>query len=91
MISLNEKQAKEFEEFLQQQRKEAIAEQKRTVNKQDPFYGTYQQSWDLGFPYCGAIGGEYSFVLTPTSIGTMIKVVYNPTKVEKNLTDWSEF
>ena len=39
----------------------------------------------------GAIGGQFTFKFIPTSIGTIIKVVYSPTLDELDLTDYDEF
>jgi hypothetical protein len=39
----------------------------------------------------GAIGGQFTFKFIPTSIGTIIKVVYSPTLEELDLTDYAEF
>lgn len=36
--------------------------------------------------YSGAIGGQFSFVFTPTSIGEIVSVVDSKSKEELNLT-----
>ena len=38
--------------------------------------------------YGGAIGGRFSYVFTPTSIGTSVKVVDNLDKSELDVTDY---
>lgn len=39
----------------------------------------------------GAIGGEYTYSFTPTSLGTIIKVHNEMTKQELDLTEYSDF
>lgn len=39
-------------------------------------------------PNYGAIGGELTYIFTPTSIGTIVKVVHGVTKAELDLTDY---
>lgn len=39
----------------------------------------------------GAIGGEYTYSFTPTTLGTVIKVHNDLTKDEIDLTDYSDF
>lgn len=38
----------------------------------------------------GAIGGQFTFKFIPTSIGTIVKVVYCHTNEELDLTDYDE-
>ena len=39
----------------------------------------------------GAIGGQFTFKFIPTSIGTIIKVVYSATLEELDLTNYDDF
>lgn len=39
----------------------------------------------------GAIGGQFTFKFIPTSVGTIVKVVYCHTGEELDLTDYDEF
>lgn len=39
-------------------------------------------------PDYGAIGGELTYMFTPTSLGTIVKVVHAVTKAELYLTDY---
>ena len=39
----------------------------------------------------GAIGGQFTFKFIPTSIGTIVKVVYCHTGEELDLTNYDEF
>jgi hypothetical protein len=39
----------------------------------------------------GAIGGQFTFKFIPTSIGTIVKVVYSATLEELDLTDYDDF
>lgn len=45
--------------------------QKKTVTSDDPLYETYKLSWDMGFPYTGASGGQFTYSFTPTSLGVL--------------------
>jgi hypothetical protein len=38
--------------------------------------------------YGGAIGGRYTYTFTPTSLGTVSKVIDNITKEELDVTDY---
>ena len=39
----------------------------------------------------GASGGQFTFKFIPTSIGTIVKVVYGHTAEELDLTDYDDF
>ena len=39
----------------------------------------------------GAIGGQFTFKFIPTSIGTVVKVVYVHTSEELDLTNYDDF
>lgn len=39
-------------------------------------------------PYYGAIGGAYTFIITPTSLGTVVKIEHAVTKETLDLTDY---
>lgn len=42
-------------------------------------------------PYAGAIGGQFSYIFTPTSIGCVIKVLNHFTGEECDVTDYEEW
>lgn len=74
---------------LSQKELEQIAE---WAKEQDAFVITAQQErGEAGNrPNYGAIGGELTYMFTPTGIGTIVKVVHAVTKAELDLTvyDW---
>lgn len=63
-----------------------IAEQKKTFENPDEFI---QQSWDLGYPYTGAIGGGLTYHFSPTGLGTAFTVTY--LEHELDLTDYASW
>ena len=71
-------------------------EDEKTVVRQKEMFGDRADSivkadWESGLPYGGAIGGFYSYIFTPTSIGTTVIARHNGTGVEKNITDYSDW
>lgn len=42
---------------------------------------------ETGHPYYGAIGGEVSYIFTPTSIGVILSVKHSGTKAELSFYD----
>jgi len=42
-------------------------------------------------PYYGVDGGAYSYIFTPTSIGTAVKARHNVTKDEIDLTEYDQW
>jgi len=49
------------------------------------------QKDDFGQPCYGTIGGGYSFIYTPTSLGTVYEVRNNVTKEILNLTNYGDW
>lgn len=88
-FDLNDVEEKTAEVFKQEQQKLAIADQQEKIQPDDPDFDTYYVSWEMGFPYMGPIGGQFSYRFTPTSIGHTVVIIDNYMKVEKNITDFS--
>ena len=88
MFELTANQKKLVDEWMEEQYKKAIQIQKDTVSTNDTFYETYQDSWEMGYPYEGAIGGGITYCFTPTSIECITVVKYSLTKEELDITDW---
>ena len=81
----------EYEKFKAWEKEiyaKGVAHQKATVV--DP-HDTYKFCWENGFPYCGAVGGQFTFYFTPTSIGTIIGVKDAITGEQIDLTDYEMF
>lgn len=43
------------------------------------------------FPYSGAIGGSFSYIITPTSIGQSIVIRDNASGKEEDVTDYNNW
>jgi hypothetical protein len=68
-----------------------VAEQDKAnifMVEQDELVARRQNS---DIPYYGASGGAYSYIFTITSLGLMVSIRNNLTKVEVNLTDTSDW
>ena len=89
MISLTEAQNKLLNEFVDEQRAIAVEEQKRNLIGVPT--SVTLACWEQGYPYTGATGGDLTYLITPTSIGVIIKVRYNPTTEIIDLTDYDLF
>lgn len=90
-IKLNEKQVAQYHAFVKEQEEKAIEIQKAKILPSDAFYSTFVESWDMGYPYYGAIGGAYEFRICPTSLGEAIYIKNTYTGEELNLTDYSNW
>jgi hypothetical protein len=90
-IKLSEKQFEKYQAFVEQQDAKAIEIQKSKIQPIDPFYDTFVQSWDMDYPYYGAIAGAYEWRICPTSLGSVIYIKNTYTGEELNLTDYSEW
>ncbi len=51
--------------------------------------GFLSEQWKK--PYYGCSGGAYTYSFTPTTLGTIVKVINNVTKEEINLTNFDEW
>jgi hypothetical protein len=55
--------------------------------KQQEKYDKWMQSKDLN-SYTGAIGGRFTYLMTPTSLGTIYKIRDNLDKTELDVTEY---
>lgn len=77
-----------FQEWKKEVYAKGVALQKETIT--DP--GEHHlYCWEEGFPYCGAIGGQFTYEFTPTSIGVIIVVKDAITDEKIDLTDYGMF
>lgn len=72
-----------------EQNKIAVANQRKELPDPDLFIEEYY--WEKGIPYAGAIGGGLSYIFTPTSIGTSVRVKSAFTNNELDVTDYGEW
>lgn len=68
--------------------KQAALEKQRGFMSQEDF-----NYFTLGgqAPYDGAIGGSFSYIITPTSIGSFMKVRDNNSGAEEDITDYDKW
>lgn len=88
MINLTQKQVDKLDSWVKEQAKIALERQKETVK--NPSYG-FISSWEMGYPYEGAIGGSLTYHVTPTSMGVIIKASHSMTDNEIDLTEYEDW
>lgn len=74
--------------FKKQARKEAIKKQRELVQPDNDMYKTYKEAWDNGEVYAGAIGGQFSYEISHTSLGATCVIKCNLTNMRENLTNF---
>jgi hypothetical protein len=84
---LSEKQEAALNDFVAEQNKILVERQRKTMSPEDFSHLTC----DGKYPYSGAIGGGITYCLTPTSIGTVLKVKYAGTDAELDLSDYEDW
>jgi len=63
-----------------------LIEQQKKTHSNDPIY---EDCWEMGYPYMGAIGGGLTYCFTPTSLGVIFKVKF--LYFELDLTDYDSW
>lgn len=86
---LSEDQQKKFDEWYDQQSLIAVEHQKE--NPPDVPQEILDSFWESGYPYGGAIGGDYTLMFTPTSIGVIVEARHAFTQTTIDLTDYEGF
>ena len=84
-FELNDAELKKFEEWEKEVYKKGVKLQKKTMKRPDSFV---EECWEDGYPYTGAIGGQFTFMITQTSLGPTLIVKDAITNEELNLTDY---
>jgi hypothetical protein len=79
---LSDKQEILLRDWLRIQYDRVIEEQKHTIKPDNISYLIAKESWDLGYPYEGAIGGGLTYSFTPTSIGDICIVSYAGNEID---------
>ena len=74
--------------WVDEQNKKAVEIQKKKIKNPGP---EHIMCWEMGYPYCGAIGGEISWEFTPTGLGDCCVVKHSVTGEELNLTDYNSW
>ncbi len=87
-FSLTEKELQKLEEWKKEVYAKGIALQKEQYPEPEDHM---VWCWEEGFPYTGAIGGQFTYCFTPTSIGVTATVKDYITGEKIDLTDYSEW
>lgn len=90
-FSLSEEEIERYKTWVPDILKMGIEKQKSVIKENHLFYPEYEYCWSEGYPYCGAIGGQFEFTFTPTSLGTIASVKDNVTGEKLILTDFGDF
>lgn len=91
-FEVNLEQYAKYVSWVKEQNKKAVEIQKEKYAN-DPSVSElhYEVCWNMGLPYCGAIGGEISWTFTPTGLGEIITVKHSITGDKLNLTDYASW
>lgn len=87
-FQLDEEQVKKYEAWAEEVAAKGVEKQKAEIMNPGP---EYVVSWEMGFPYTGAVGGEITFCFTPTSLGNVCVVTDQVTGEKINLTDYDSW
>lgn len=87
-FSLSDNQQKKLDAWLKEVYAKTINMQKAMIEETHEFYHLYKESWDLGYPYTGAIGGNISYTFTPTSLGATLVVHESASMESIDLTEY---
>ena len=86
-FDLDAAQLAKLEVWTARQDAAALAEQ-RSMTGRDAFWIELNED---GEPYYGVSGGELTFEITPTGIGTVVKVRHNWTKKTLDLSEYEKW
>lgn len=86
-VRLNKKEEALRKSFLDRKTKEVLDYQKDHIDEYDNFAQALIKN---NMIYTGAIGGEYSYIITETSVGCIVIIKYNVNGFEEevNITDF---
>ena len=87
-FELDENQIKRLREWEAEQDAIALAEQKKSTNR-NSFAAIIND--ECNEPYYGATGGSLTYEFTPNSIGMVIVVKHGYTKAELDLSDYDNW
>ena len=82
-------QYEKIQAWLNEQNVKAISIQRKKYGKNAG--PEFHMSWEMGYPYCGAIGGEIKYEFSPTSLGDCLVVKHSVTGEEINVTDFDRW
>lgn len=84
---LTEQEEAAAKAFIKDQENKMIEKQRQSMAPEDFARLTGNGKW----PYYGAIGGGFSWIITSTSIGQALRIKDNVTGEEKDITDYSNW
>ena len=87
-VSINENTAEKLRNWLLECNAKAVTKQRLEYKNPDTFV---IECWNEGSPYFGAIGGGLTYLVTPTSLGNVIKARYDYLNVELDLTEYENW
>lgn len=88
---LTDEDEKKVAVWLKEVYARAIEVQKKKIPPSHEFYDAYKICWELGYPYCGTIGGGLTYSFTPTGLGVIMTVKEAITGEELDLTDFDSW
>lgn len=86
-FSLDKNQIARLEAWMQEKNEQAVAAQRANPPSGVPI-DLLESFWEEGYPYGGAIGGNYTFSFTPTSIGVVVTVTDSHTRETIDISDY---
>lgn len=87
-VSISESTAEKLRNWILECDAKAVAKQRSEYKNPDAIVIA---SWNDGYPYFGAIGGQVTYLVTPTSLGDVIKARYDYLDEEINLTEYENW
>jgi hypothetical protein len=85
MFTLSDVEKERANSIIEKWRIEELEEQKAQMPNPPEIYLEF---WDMGFAYHGAIGGEITYLFTPTSIGVIVHIMHNVLNKKEDITDY---
>lgn len=85
-VHLSQYTVDRYKEWVADCNRKAVEKQRAEMQDPDEVYLGF---WEMGYPYHGAIGGEITIEVKPTSLGDIVVAKYPYLNEEINLTEYS--
>ena len=89
MFTLTVTQQGKIDEWIKEQNALMVAEQKNSP--MDVPFHLLESAWEAGVPYTGAIGGLFTYMFTPSSLGVIVQVRNAITLDKIDVTDYENW
>ena len=89
-FSITDKQNSKIAQWCDDQNAKAIERQKENPPRNIPM-SMLESSWEKGYPYGGAIGGDLTYSFTPTNIGVVVKITHGLTNETLDISDYDNW